>query len=196
MIIRKSPREIEKMALAARSSPRRSRTSARCFAPGVTTGELDDAAGAFIREHGGIPTSEGYKGYPRAICISPNDVVVHGIPGRVRGRRGRPRHDRRRDHARRLHRGQRVHVRRRRHRARGAAPPRRRPGRARGRDRARRGRQPRRRHLARGADGRRGAPTSRSSAASSATASAATTTRIRTSRTSASPGAGRGSPRA
>ncbi len=48
--------------------------------PGVTTDELDAAAGAFIREHGGIPTSEGYKGYPKAICISPNDVVVHGIP--------------------------------------------------------------------------------------------------------------------
>jgi methionyl aminopeptidase len=48
--------------------------------PGVTTDELDAAAGDFIREHGGIPTSEGYKGYPKAICISPNDVVVHGIP--------------------------------------------------------------------------------------------------------------------
>jgi methionyl aminopeptidase len=48
--------------------------------PGVTTEELDAAAGTFIREHGGIPTSEGYKGYPKAICISPNDVVVHGIP--------------------------------------------------------------------------------------------------------------------
>ena len=46
----------------------------------MTTDELDAAAGDFIREHGGIPTSEGYKGYPKAICISPNDVVVHGIP--------------------------------------------------------------------------------------------------------------------
>jgi len=49
--------------------------------PGVTTDELDAAADAFIREHGGIPTSEGYKGYPKAICVSQNDVVVHGIPG-------------------------------------------------------------------------------------------------------------------
>jgi methionyl aminopeptidase len=49
--------------------------------PGITTGELDDIADAFIREHGGVPTSQGYKGYPRAICISVNDVVVHGIPG-------------------------------------------------------------------------------------------------------------------
>jgi methionyl aminopeptidase len=51
------------------------------IAPGVTTGELDDIADAFIREQGGVPTSKGYKGYPRAICISVNDVVVHGIPG-------------------------------------------------------------------------------------------------------------------
>ena len=82
MIIRKSPREIEK--IARRRSARRGDDRARRLAapPGViTTGELDDAAGAFIRERGGIPTSEGYKGYPRAICISPNDVVVHGIPG-------------------------------------------------------------------------------------------------------------------
>ena len=49
--------------------------------PGVTTDELDAAADAFIRKHGGVPTSEGYKGYPKAICISPNDIVVHGIPG-------------------------------------------------------------------------------------------------------------------
>ena len=85
----------------------------------------------FIREHGGIPTSEGYKGYPKAICISPNDVVVHGIPDELRDRRRRPRDDRRRRHARRLHRRQRVHVRRRRDRRRAAAAARRRAGRAR-----------------------------------------------------------------
>nr|MBA3567161.1 type I methionyl aminopeptidase [Actinomycetota bacterium] len=47
----------------------------------VTTDELDAAADRFIREQRGVPTSEGYKGFPKAICISPNDVVVHGIPG-------------------------------------------------------------------------------------------------------------------
>jgi methionyl aminopeptidase len=49
--------------------------------PGVTTRELDRIAEEVIRSHGGIPTSQGYRGYPAAICISPNAMVVHGIPG-------------------------------------------------------------------------------------------------------------------
>ncbi len=49
--------------------------------PGITTGELDQLADSFIREREGIPTCFGYRGYPAAICISPNEVVVHGIPG-------------------------------------------------------------------------------------------------------------------
>jgi len=50
------------------------------IAIGVTTLELDRVADEFIRARGGVPTSQGYKGYPRAICISVDDVVVHGIP--------------------------------------------------------------------------------------------------------------------
>jgi methionyl aminopeptidase len=80
MIIRKSPREIEKIAAAGALVAETIAHVGQLIAPGVTTEQLDDAAGAFIREHGGIPTSEGYKGYPKAICISVNDVVVHGIP--------------------------------------------------------------------------------------------------------------------
>ncbi len=80
MIIRKSPREIEKMAATGALVAETIAHVGGLLRPGVTTDELDAAAGAFIREHGGIPTSEGYKGYPKAICISPNDVVVHGIP--------------------------------------------------------------------------------------------------------------------
>ena len=80
MIIRKSPREIEKMAATGALVAETIAHVGGLLRPGVTTAELDDAAGAFIREHGGIPTSEGYKGYPKAICISANDVVVHGIP--------------------------------------------------------------------------------------------------------------------
>src|SRR5262249_10452635 len=53
--------------------------------PGVTTAELDDIAGEFIHEHGGTSASKGYHGtYPAEICISPNDMVVHGIPGAYR----------------------------------------------------------------------------------------------------------------
>ena len=80
MIIRKSPREIEKMAAAGALVAETIAHVGGLLTPGVTTQELDTAAGRFIREQGGVPTSEGYKGYPKAICISPNDVVVHGIP--------------------------------------------------------------------------------------------------------------------
>ena len=51
--------------------------------PGITTGELDALAEEFIRSHGGEPTFKGYKGYPAATCLSPNAMVVHGIPGKV-----------------------------------------------------------------------------------------------------------------
>jgi methionyl aminopeptidase len=84
MIIRKSRREIEKIAAAGALVAETIAHVGGLLGPGVTTEALDDAAGAFIRAHGGIPTSEGYgplgREYPKAICISPNDVVVHGIP--------------------------------------------------------------------------------------------------------------------
>jgi methionyl aminopeptidase len=50
--------------------------------PGVATEELDRIAEEFIRSEGGVPTFKGYRGYPAALCISRNDMVVHGIPGR------------------------------------------------------------------------------------------------------------------
>ena len=50
----------------------------------MTTDELDRIAEEYIRSHGGIPTSKGYRGFPKAICISPNDMIVHGIPGSYR----------------------------------------------------------------------------------------------------------------
>ena len=81
MIIRKSAREIEKIAAAGDLVAETIAHVGSVIVPGVTTDELDAAADAFIRKHGGVPTSEGYKGYPKAICISPNDIVVHRIPG-------------------------------------------------------------------------------------------------------------------
>lgn len=56
--------------------------------PGITTRELDRLAEKYIRTKGGIPTFKGYRGFPGSICTSPNDVVVHGIPGKVRLREG------------------------------------------------------------------------------------------------------------
>jgi methionyl aminopeptidase len=80
VIIRKGPAEIERIARAGDLVAETIAHVGERLEPGITTRELDDIAGAFIRSHRGVPTSEGYKGYPRAICISVNDVVVHGIP--------------------------------------------------------------------------------------------------------------------
>ena len=49
--------------------------------PGVTTGQLDELAEAFIRDHGGEPAFKGYRGFPATICPSVNEEVVHAIPG-------------------------------------------------------------------------------------------------------------------
>src|ERR671935_87763 len=56
--------------------------------PHIATGELDRIAEDYIREHGGAPTSKGYRGFPAATCISPNAMVVHGIPGTYRVEEG------------------------------------------------------------------------------------------------------------
>jgi methionyl aminopeptidase len=50
--------------------------------PGITTLKLDERAEEFIRDHGGVPAFKGYHGFPGTLCISPNDQIVHGIPGK------------------------------------------------------------------------------------------------------------------
>jgi methionyl aminopeptidase len=50
--------------------------------PGITTAELDQLAEATIRSLGGIPSFKGYRGFPASLCVSVNEEVVHGIPGR------------------------------------------------------------------------------------------------------------------
>ena len=81
MIIRKSQQEIDTMARAGGVVAGTLALLGEHIQPGVTTGELDAIAEEFIRSHGGEPTFKGYKGYPAATCLSPNGMVVHGIPG-------------------------------------------------------------------------------------------------------------------
>lgn len=50
-------------------------------APGITTGQLDAAAEAFIRDHGAQPAFKGYQGFPATLCTSIDEQCVHGIPG-------------------------------------------------------------------------------------------------------------------
>ena len=84
MIIRKGREEIERIARAGEVVAATIAHVGGHLEPGIGTGELDAIAEAFIVSRGGVPTSKGYKGYPAAICISPNDMVVHGIPGGYR----------------------------------------------------------------------------------------------------------------
>ena len=80
MIIRKSAAEIDRIARAGALVAETIAAVGERIEPGITTLELDRIADRHIRAQGGVPTSQGYKGYPRAICISVDDVVVHGIP--------------------------------------------------------------------------------------------------------------------
>ena len=81
MIIRKSAEEIERMARAGVVVADVLALLGERARAGVTTAELDTIADEFIRSQDGVPTFKGYRGYPAAICTSPNDMVVHGIPG-------------------------------------------------------------------------------------------------------------------
>jgi len=80
MIIRKSQAEIEGMARAGDIVADTLAIIGEELRPGVSMLELDRLAEEYIRERGGVPTSKGYRGYPATLCISPNAMIVHGIP--------------------------------------------------------------------------------------------------------------------
>jgi methionyl aminopeptidase len=88
MIIRKSKQEIEGMARAGELVYETLQLVAENLEAGVTMLELDRIADEHIASKGGIPTSKGYKGFPAALCISPNSMVVHGIPDEYRAQAG------------------------------------------------------------------------------------------------------------
>ena len=88
MIIRKSAAEIEGMARAGALVAETLALVAEHLEPGVSMLELDRIAEEHIRANRGVPTSKGYKGFPAALCVSPNSMVVHGIPTAYRAREG------------------------------------------------------------------------------------------------------------
>ena len=73
----KSPAEIEKMRAAGRVAALVLDRLAKLVAPGVTTGEIDRAAGEYMAELGGKSAFLGYRKFPGQICISVNEEVVH-----------------------------------------------------------------------------------------------------------------------
>jgi len=88
VIIKKNDEEIDRMAAAGAILVKTMNLLAAKVRPGVSTGELDKAAEAFIRSQGAEPTFKGYRGFPGSICTSPNSMIVHGIPGPYKLRRG------------------------------------------------------------------------------------------------------------
>lgn len=77
----KSPTELDQMAASGAVHARAMQVAVEAARPGATTLEVDTAVETFIRQQGGIPTFKGFRGFPGSICISNNDMVVHGIPG-------------------------------------------------------------------------------------------------------------------
>jgi methionyl aminopeptidase len=88
VIVRKSQAELDRMAEAGAVVAQTLELLGEHIRPGVTTAELDDVADEFIRSRGGVPTFKGYRGYPASICASPNEMIVHGIPGPYELREG------------------------------------------------------------------------------------------------------------
>ncbi len=84
MIILKSPEEIEYLAAANQVVGEVLALLKEQVKAGMTTDDLDRLANEGIRKRGAIPTFIGYRGYPKSLCTSINEEVVHGIPGSKR----------------------------------------------------------------------------------------------------------------
>jgi methionyl aminopeptidase len=82
MIVVKTKSEVEMMRRAGHIVGRTLDLVEQSACSGMTTAELDRLAEDFIRSHGAIPAFKGYMDYPATLCISINDEVVHGIPGK------------------------------------------------------------------------------------------------------------------
>jgi methionyl aminopeptidase len=81
MILLKSLQEIAKMEVANRIVAEILEGVKEKIQPGIETRELDEFAEEMCRRHKVQPAFKGYRGYPRSICVSVNEEVVHGIPG-------------------------------------------------------------------------------------------------------------------
>jgi methionyl aminopeptidase len=71
---------IERIRVACRLAAQARELVGSHVAPGVTTDELDRIGHEFLCDHGAYPSTLGYKGFPKSLCTSVNEVVCHGIP--------------------------------------------------------------------------------------------------------------------
>jgi len=76
----KDAETIERMRIACRLAARALAEVGRHVAPGVSTDELDRIGHEFLIDHGAYPSTLGYRGFPKSLCTSLNEVICHGIP--------------------------------------------------------------------------------------------------------------------
>jgi methionyl aminopeptidase len=75
---------IEKMRIAGRIAAAALREVAAHIQPGVTTDDLDEIGHEFLCDNGAYPSTLGYRGFPKSLCTSINEVICHGIPDSTR----------------------------------------------------------------------------------------------------------------
>ncbi len=80
MVHYKTAEDIQKIKESAQVLGRAHAEVARHIKPGVKTKKLDEIAETFIRDHQGLPSFKNYRGFPASLCISVNEIVVHGFP--------------------------------------------------------------------------------------------------------------------
>jgi methionyl aminopeptidase len=76
----KAPEIIERMRVAGRIAAQAMAEVAKNITPGVTTDELDRIGHEYMLDHGAYPSTLGYRGFPKSLCTSLNEVICHGIP--------------------------------------------------------------------------------------------------------------------
>jgi methionyl aminopeptidase len=76
----KDSETIARMRIAGRIAAQALQEVGRSIKPGVTTDELDRIGHEFLCDHGAYPSTLGYKGFPKSLCTSLNEVICHGIP--------------------------------------------------------------------------------------------------------------------
>lgn len=82
MIVLKSDREINEMRKAGHFAWQLLEEIEKIIKPGISTQDIDDFVAAYSKEHGAISAPLNYRGFPKSVCTSVNEVVCHGIPSR------------------------------------------------------------------------------------------------------------------
>ena len=76
----KDAETIEKIRVASRIAAQALRAAGEAAVPGATTDDIDRVGHQFVVDHGAYPSTLGYRGFPKSLCTSVNEIICHGIP--------------------------------------------------------------------------------------------------------------------